>query len=225
MRTNKSILVQHLKPLAFIFCLSFTIKTIIIMKKIFLLLLFISGGLLVQAQLVPGFTFGPKIGATFSKFTTDQDQIKDELKTTFHYGVFVRMGESVYFQPELNIMTRNANLESANQSGTIKMTSLDVPLLLGVRVLNLKLLNVRAMAGPVGSMTVSKKISLTDVDLDLKKDDLKSLNWGLQFGAGVDVLIFSLDLRYEIGLNDVSKLDGFDLKNNMFTVALGFKLM
>ncbi|MDY0343495.1 MAG: porin family protein [Lentimicrobium sp.] len=195
------------------------------MKKIFLLLLFISGGLLVQAQLVPGFTFGPKIGATFSKFTTDQDQIKDELKTTFHYGVFVRMGESVYFQPELNIMTRNANLESANQSGTIKMTSLDVPLLLGVRVLNLKLLNVRAMAGPVGSMTVSKKISLTDVDLDLKKDDLKSLNWGLQFGAGVDVLIFSLDLRYEIGLNDVSKLDGFDLKNNMFTVALGFKLM
>ncbi len=195
------------------------------MKKIFLLLLFISGGLLVQAQLVPGFTFGPKIGATFSKFTTDQDQIKDELKTTFHYGVFVRMGESVYFQPELNIMTRNPNLESANQSGTIKMTSLDVPLLLGVRVLNLKLLNVRAMAGPVGSMTVSKKISLTDVDLDLKKDDLKSLNWGLQFGAGVDVLIFSLDLRYEIGLNDVSKLDGFDLKNNMFTVALGFKLM
>ncbi|HAH58876.1 MAG: PorT family protein [Lentimicrobium sp.] len=195
------------------------------MKKIFFLMLFISGGLLAQAQLVPGFTFGPKIGATFSKFNIDQDQISDELKTTFHYGVFVRMGESVYFQPELNVMTRNANLENTNQSGTIKMTSIDLPLLLGVRVLNLELLNVRAMAGPVGSMTVSKKINLADVDLDLKKDDLKNFNWGLQFGAGVDILIFSLDLRYEIGLNDVSKLSGFDFKNNMFTVALGVKLM
>ena len=135
------------------------------------------------------------------------------------------MGESVYFQPELNVMTRNANLENTNQSGTIKMTSIDLPLLLGVRVLNLELLNVRAMAGPVGSMTVSKKINLADVDLDLKKDDLKNFNWGLQFGAGVDILIFSLDLRYEIGLNDVSKLSGFDFKNNMFTVALGVKLM
>lgn len=216
---------QYLKPLAFIFCLSKTTYILNFMKKLFFLMLFISGSLLAQAQLVPGFTFGPKIGATFSKFTIDQAQISDELKTTFHYGVFVRMGETIYFQPELNVMTRNANLERLDQSGSIKMTSLDLPLLLGVRVLNLELMNVRAMAGPVASMTVNKKVKLSDVDLDLKKNDLKNLNWGLQFGAGVDAFIFSLDLRYEIGLNDVSKLNDFDFKNNMFTLALGIKLM
>ncbi|MDD3743670.1 MAG: porin family protein [Lentimicrobiaceae bacterium] len=195
------------------------------MKKPVLFLLFIGSAFLAQAQLVSSFTFGPKIGATFSKFNIQEEQIKDEFKTTFHYGVFVRMGESVYFQPELNVMTRNANLESNNQNGTIKMTSLDVPLLLGVRVINLELLNIRAMAGPVGSLTVNKKINVSDIDLDLKKGDLKNMNWGLQFGAGVDVLIFALDLRYEIGLNNVSTLNNFDFKNNMFTVALGIKLM
>ncbi|KAF5030604.1 hypothetical protein DSECCO2_636410 [anaerobic digester metagenome] len=81
------------------------------------------------------------------------------------------------------------------------------------------------MAGPVGSLTVNKKINVSDIDLDLKKGDLKNMNWGLQFGAGVDVLIFALDLRYEIGLNNVSTLNNFDFKNNMFTVALGIKLM
>ena len=195
------------------------------MKKYTILMLIILTGMIAHAQLVPGFTIGPKVGATFSKFNSDKAQLNEELKSSFHFGAFARFGESLYFQPELNIMSRGGKFQEVDQNGTIKVTSLDVPLLLGVRVLNMKIFNARVMAGPVASMAVNKKVTMDELDLGFKKDDLKNLYWGLQFGAGVDVLIFTLDLRYELGLNNLSKLDGFDLKNNMFTLALGVKLM
>lgn len=195
------------------------------MKKYTFLMLILFSGMIAHAQLEPGFTIGPKVGATFSKFSSDQAQMNEELKSSFHFGAFARFGESLYFQPELNIMSRSGKFQEADQKGNIKVTSLDVPLLLGVRVLNMEVLNARVMAGPVASLAVNKKVTMDDLDLGFKKDDLKSVYWGLQFGAGVDLLIFTLDLRYELGLNNLSKLDGFDLKNNMFTLALGIKLM
>lgn len=177
---------------------------------------------------VPGFSVGPKIGATFSKFTTDQDQIKEEMKSTFFFGAFARIGKKVYLQPELLIMSRNGTLKNEadpGSSNTLKIRTLDIPMLVGFKILDLKAVNLRAMAGPVASIVVNKSVSADNWDNTITKDNIRDANWGLQFGAGVDVLIFTLDIRYEIGLNNISSLDGFDLKNNMFTVGLGLKLL
>lgn len=177
---------------------------------------------------IPGFNIGPKAGATFSKFTTDQDQIKEELKSTFHFGAFARIGKKVYLQPELLLMKRNGLLKTdlfEGSSNSIKITSIDIPLLLGVKVIDLEATNVRVMAGPVASLTINKEISIDNWENAINKDDLRNANWGIQFGAGADLLFLTLDLRYEIGMGDFSKLDGFDLKNNMFTVSLGWKII
>jgi hypothetical protein len=92
-------------------------------------------------------------------------------------------------------------------------------------VLDLKAVNVRVMAGPVASFVIDKNLTAENWDETINEDDFKNMNWGLQFGAGVDVLFLTLDLRYEIGLNDVSKLETFSLKNNMFTVGLGWMIL
>jgi hypothetical protein len=81
------------------------------------------------------------------------------------------------------------------------------------------------MAGPVASFVINKSITGENWDEAITEDDFKNMNWGLQFGAGVDVLFLTLDIRYDIGLNDVSKLENFSLKNNMFTVGLGWKIL
>jgi len=84
------------------------------------------------------------------------------------------------------------------------------------------------MAGPSASMVINKTIELDDSwndEIDLTEDNLRNLNWGMQLGAGVDVLMFAIDLRYEFGLNDFSKLDNFDLKNNTFTLSVGWKIL
>jgi hypothetical protein len=180
---------------------------------------------------ISGFTIGPKVGANFSKFTTDQSQIEEQIKNSFYFGAFARFGQKFYLQPELLVMKRNGELknnEIPGSSGTIEVGSIDVPLLVGLRLLNLKVANVRVMAGPVASFAVNKSVALNeswDDDIDFTEDDIKNANWGLQFGAGVDVLFLTLDLRYEIGLSDFSEVQNFDLKNNMFTVGLGWKIL
>jgi len=197
------------------------------MKKLILLSVALIFGSLAYSQ-IPGFSIGPKIGTTFSKFTTDEDQIKEEMKNSFFFGAFVRLGNKIYLQPELLVMSRNGLLKDENapeSEVTLKIHTIDVPLLAGIKVLDLKAVNVRVMAGPVASFVIDKNINSENWNETITQDDFKNMNWGLQFGAGVDVLFLTLDLRYEIGLNDVSELENFDLKNNMFTVGLGWKIL
>lgn len=197
------------------------------MKKLILLTATFVTCSLAYAQ-IPGFNIGPKVGATFSKFTTDQDQITEELKSTFHFGAFARIGKKVYLQPELVVMNRSGLLKTDlidGSSNSIKITSIDLPVLLGVKVIDLKATNIRVMVGPVASLTLNKEISIENWENTINRDDFRNANWGIQFGAGADLLFLTLDLRYEIGMNDVSKLDGFDLKNNMFIISLGWKII
>jgi hypothetical protein len=201
------------------------------MKKLILLSASLIIGSVAFAQ-IPGFSIGPKIGASFSKYTTDQDQIREEVKNTFYFGAFARLGKKVYLQPELLFMKRDGKLtDNSTPEGTpesqvgLKINTIDLPILLGINVMDLKAANVRVMAGPVASFVINKSITGENWDEAIDEDDFKNMNWGLQFGAGVDVLFLTLDIRYEIGLNDVSKLENFSLKNNMFTVGLGWKIL
>ncbi len=113
----------------------------------------------------------------------------------------------------------------SGSSGSIKVSSVDIPVLVGFRIVNMKVANVRAMAGPVFSIAVDKTITTENWDDAITTDDIKNSNVGLQFGAGVDVLFLTLDLRYEIGLSDFSEVESFSLKNNMFTIGLGWKIL
>ncbi|MHC1776549.1 MAG: porin family protein [Lentimicrobium sp.] len=179
-------------------------------------------------QILPGFSIGPKVGASFSKFTTDKEQIQEEVENSFYFGAFARFGEKFYLQPELLVMNREGFLKNdavSGSTGSIKVSSLDIPVLVGFRILNLKVANVRAMAGPVFSIAVDKTITTENWDDAITTDDIKNSNVGLQFGAGVDVLFLTLDLRYEIGLSDFSEVESFSLKNNMFTIGLGWKIL
>ena len=66
----------------------------------------------------------------------------------------------------------------------------------------------------------------------IKEADIEDMLWSLQVGAGVDVLMFTLDVRYNIGLNnvinDIELPDGtpvtFDSKASGFNVSLGWKI-
>jgi hypothetical protein len=62
----------------------------------------------------------------------------------------------------------------------------------------------------------------------LKDSDINDMIWGLNVGAGIDVLMFTLDVRYQMGLNEViEKVNNFDFnsKNNVFCVSLGWKII
>lgn len=95
-------------------------------------------------------------------------------------------------------------------------------------------MNWRIMAGPMGSFVVNSKI--TDVSLTgpITKSDINSVNWYVQVGTGIDVLFMTLDIRYQLGLNQMIKTAqsalstgkeyNLNATNNMWIVSLGFKI-
>lgn len=176
-------------------------------------------------------SFGPKVGFNTTTLSTDMQDIKTDFKSNFQAGAFLRLGTESYIQPEILFVTKGGVLESDNETEVIgareiMINTLDVPILLGIRILDLKIGNVRAMAGPVASFTLDKEVHEIDqADIPITEDDIRDATWALQIGAGIDLLMFTLDVRYEYGLTDIDDIPATDLKNHLVSVTLGWKIL
>ena len=197
------------------------------MKKILILLIVLFAALDNFGQ----FTLGPKIGYTTSKLSTDLDSITESVKSNFQIGAFFRFGKKLYLQPEIYYATSGGTLkiEGTSLQETIKMKNLSIPVLIGFKLINAKVINLRIMAGPVANFILNKTITADEaIDDPFLDSDYKNVAWGLDVGAGVDVFFLSLDIRYEFGLNNrYNPPDGNDsqsIKSKLFVVSLGFKL-
>lgn len=208
------------------------------MKRLLLLVFVLSLGSGLMAQI----SLGPKIGYTTSKLSVDKSDITSSLKSGFLFGAFLRLGNKVYLQPEVNWYTTGAVFKQPSLSGgvspfedEIKLKSVQIPLYLGFKLIDLKLIQLRAQAGPTANIITSKEINPLkpgQAVAVIKDTDIKDVAWGLQAGVGVDVLMFTLDVQYMLGLNKVIgdvQVDGttvkFDSRQNGFMVTLGWKII
>lgn len=178
------------------------------------------------------FTLGPKVGLTMSKLSTNFEDVKEEAKAGFQFGAFARFGKKLYVQPEVMFATKGGTIKSEGTDikTDIKLNTLQVPVIVGFHLLNLKVVNVRVHGGPAVSFVMKEEIDINQVIEDpIKEDNIKNTIWNFQLGAGVDVLMFTLDVRYEWGLNNIfDPQDGgqsYDMKNNLWNISLGWKIL
>jgi len=163
------------------------------------------------------------------------NSVNSELSNGFQAGVFARFGlNKLYFQPEfLYNMGKKTDKISFHKNVTV--STLDVPLLLGYKLLDLKLVNLRAFAGPKlrfnagSSLDYSNLTTGGSVTQDQLVKDIKAAQLGLEAGVGVDILMFTLDARYNL-IKDMyqTKLNSStidNLKANTFVISLGWKLL
>lgn len=166
------------------------------------------------------------------------EKLNGELSNGFHAGVFVRLGKKVYFQPELlYAMQKNEyelTLADVNQSADalakkmVKISTVDVPLLVGVKLLDKNLVNLRIFAGPKFRLNAGSSIDWENVsttNIERLEGDFKSANVGLEAGAGIDVLMFTLDARFNL-MKDMYQADWQtkpDMNSNL-VISLGWKL-
>ena len=203
------------------------------MKKLtFIFILFMASGFAFGQ-----FSIGPKIGYNTSKLTTNADQITSDLSNNFNFGVFVRLGSKIYLQPEVNWLTRGGvfkkpqigDVKPINQE--VEMKTIEIPVILGWRIINLGVGNIRILAGPSASIVTNTTVSTSDANNfinPIKEADVEDMIWGFNVGAGADILMFTLDVRYQMGINEViKKVEDFDInsKNNLFSVSLGWKIL
>ncbi len=208
------------------------------MKKITLLF----AALLVSGVMSAQFHIGPQIGYTASNLTLDTDSISSGLKNNFLAGVFVRMGKKIYFQPEVNWLTQGSVFKFPSISGgispleqEIKLSTIQIPLNVGWRIIDLKILNIRLFAGVTANFLVNTTINTKsgnpdDYENALIPEDFKNTTWQWDAGVGVDVLMFAIDIKYMGGFTNV--LDDFTIggntitsKSNLFVVTLGWKVL
>ena len=79
--------------------------------------------------------------------------------------------------------------------------TIDVPVLLGYKLINQTAFNLRVNAGPVFSFVTKKDGTTSGNEFDA--DNLKDNYVGIQYGAGVDFMFLSLDARMENSFGDV----------------------
>ena len=199
------------------------------MKKVILLSAFIFLTAITFAQ----FTVGPKIGLTLSKLNNNFEEATEEMKTGYQFGAFVRFGKKIYVQPEIMFVTKGGIIkkdDGFNTKTKVNLSTVQIPLIVGYRILNFKVVNLRLHGGPAISFVTNKEVTISTDSGEEAFDGahIKDAIWSFQLGLGVDILMFTLDVRYEWGLNNIwDPLDGdtYDMKNNLWNISLGWKIL
>lgn len=219
------------------------------MKKLIIAAVFLLSVSFVNAQV----NFGIKAGYNSSLGMNDLgsitsgsynlNSVKNDASNSFQAGAFLRMGfNSLYLQPELlyTIGTKSATVSFQDASNKnvsfdkhVIFSTIDVPLLLGYKLLDLKIVNLRVFAGPKlrfnsGSTIAFKNVVGGGFNANDFQKDVKAAQLGLETGFGVDVLMLTLDFRYQV-INDMyqTKLKDLTIDKlpaNTFVISLGWKI-
>lgn len=146
-----------------------------------------------QVRAMDPVKFGVKVGIQTQSLDMVKSQFSTPLsaKNTFGYqiGLMSRLSlASVYLQPELVYAHNGFDLEGAATTQRLAVNTLEVPVLVGIKVLFL-----RFFAGPSFNLLTETK----------NKSDRPSINSsffksavGYQIGAGVELGGLNVDLRY-----------------------------
>jgi len=187
-----------------------------------ILLLFFATSLFAQ----PIFDLGIKGGINNSKITANIHDYNSESIVKAHIGAFARVGVGrVYLQPEVYFSSKGGELKSSvyETATQFDFNNVDVPVLLGVKVLNSPAANLRLMAGPVFSFMTSNDIN---GDTQFNEQYFRDHYFGYQYGIGVDLWNFFIDARIEHSTNyfyyHPSVLKS---KNKTLMLSVGFKIL
>ncbi len=187
------------------------------MKKLFITVSFLVLSLVTFAAT---FDLGVKLGYNTTKLTADLSAFSADSKGGYNFGAFGRFGgDKFYLQPELLYVVKNGGFKVGTAYDAIKTKTIQVPLLLGYKLIDLKVASIRAFTGPAVSFGSGYE---SDKNLTY---NLKNSSWAYQLGAGVDFLMFTVDLRYELGLTKQLETTTYSNKGNTFSVSFGFKFL
>ena len=199
---------------------------------------FVTLFLLITGLTFAGLDLGIKAGYNANKLSANIDSISSQFKSGMQVGLFLRAGKRFYIQPELYYTLQGARYalndpaETRYWSQKVTIGSIDIPVLVGLNMINNDNFKIRINLGPVVSFVTNKTVKdMTLVPGPVTNSSINSVNWYIQAGVGADIWIMTLDIRYQGGLNELissvesgGKTIDFNSKNNVFLVSLGLKI-
>lgn len=164
------------------------------------------------------FSFGVKVGVNFSNYISESN-----LAPGCDAGIFLRGGKRFYIQPEVCYSLRNTKfseiIDEIKENNSLGQHFIDVPILLGYKIVNNPNFNLRFFIGPRFGFRIGS--SYDNID-----DLIGYAQWGGQGGIGIDFWRFTFDVKYDISGTKFKEYDNDTFwKQNMINIALGFKIV
>lgn len=145
-------------------------------------------------------------GINYSNVTMNSPSISSDSRSGFQAGVYLRTGNILYGQAGLEYISTQSyfTMDDPFENGTsdnLRWHMLNLPLYAGVNLIPVvdRVVNVRVFAGP----TLSAILSVPVNNLSFTQDDFSKIRLDGAVGAGLDILMFSLDAGYNFGLSNV----------------------
>lgn len=171
------------------------------------------------------FDLGPKVGLNVSKLSVHVDDYNDETVNNVNFGAYARLNLGrIYLQPEAYYTNKGGMIEEVGMStiNEFDLKTVDIPVLLGIKIINKEIFNLRVMGGPMFSYVTDKKYEGGAFSSANIKDNFM----GWQYGAGIDFLMFTFDVRVESSSDIITDIPDFsDSKSKSFILSLGIRLL
>lgn len=169
---------------------------------------------------------GIKIGGNynFNGFESDSLGLSLNDEISFQAGGLVRLKiKKIHLQGEALFSSRKGEIISGSGTNSkINFYTFDIPLIIGYKLIDLKVVKVRLNAGLVPSFNVVKLG-------DLEKLDYKDSFYSATGGISVDVPLFLFDLRYQGAIGDYYEVQSVNhtttLTNNLLTFSVAWKIL
>lgn len=202
------------------------------MKKILLSALY---ALICFSAFSQDLEFGIKAGFSKDKLMLSHDNSFSssvEGITTYNYGVYGKLQVWViglYVQPELLMNRRASNITITDNSKDYifeqSASYVDFPVLVGFKFVK----TLRIYGGPNFQMMYKQSTGFPTDNPSFSADNLDKKTTGIIVGAGLDLIKFRVDARYDFNAASMGSAFRYnnhpvDVRNGMFTVQLGFKL-
>lgn len=192
------------------------------MKKVIPIFLAIFLAFSVNAQINLGIKGGPNYN--FTDYKTDLPNLNFNNAASWCGGAFVRVKIKKFHVMAEGLFTghQGGMKVDLNEESKINFYTVDVPLLIGYKLIDLKVVKLRLNAGVVPSFTALKLG-------DLPASDYKDSYISAAAGVSLDIPLFIFELRYQGGLGEYHQIENnianTTITNNMLTLSMGWKII
>ena len=177
-------------------------------------------------------SYSIKGGLNMSNFYGDELNDKN-MKTGFHIGV----GADFEFAPNMAIQTgllfssKGAKYTYSSAEIDVNANYLQLPIHFAYKIDVMPGTRVVLHAGPYVAYGIGGKTSAGNLEVDTFKDDssvnafngLKPFDAGLGLGVGAEFGPILVDLGWDMGLTNISRIDNADLKTQNAYLSVGYK--
>lgn len=174
-------------------------------------------------------SIGVKAGVNVAKLKFDDSDENDDVKSRLAAvgGLYLSkpVNDNVSVRVEGLFSQKGAKAEGGSDDATIKLTYVDVPVLLDFSPSSSGTSRFHVFTGPQMGFNTKAQVKSGGVTVDFD-EEVKSTDFSWVLGVGVSNGRFSADASYALGLSNIAEDSGSDggVKNRVFSVKFGVKL-